>query len=156
MIGKPEVTSSNYRVAIEDDDTFLSIDHWDGELPSGKELYQKIDKVAGVDDTDYNGHFGANVFYRVSAEHDNEETHAEVRRLIQEHIDSAVSSEELTEVLTLSSRLAREQHDIDCDDFLTEGQVNKVVETFEKNIPEKFELKRDSVVMWLRHYHMMR
>jgi len=159
MIGKPEVTRTNYRVAIEGDDTFMLISKWDNELhdralPPFVPLYKKIDKVDGVNDADYNGHFGASIFYRVEAEHDNEETHAEIRRLIQEHIDMAVSSEELTEVLSLSSQLAREHHDIDCDDFLTESQAGQVVALFESNMPKKFESRRDSVIAWLCDYHM--
>ena len=46
------------------------------------DLAARLGKVKGVSRVDYTGHFGPYIYYSVSHEHDNAETHLEVKDLV--------------------------------------------------------------------------
>jgi len=49
-----------------------------------KDLSQKLDALDGVYDTDYNGHFGPNVFVTIDKENDNMDTWSKIKELVKE------------------------------------------------------------------------
>ena len=49
-------------------------------------LSTKIDDYMGVFDSNYDGHFGAYVFYTVEDEYDCPELHANIVKLVEEYI----------------------------------------------------------------------
>lgn len=55
--------------------------NWDGTLSN------QLDKIHGVHDTDYNGHFGLFIFLNVGSKEDTRETWAKIRKLIEEYSD---------------------------------------------------------------------
>lgn len=46
-----------------------------------------MDKIDGVSDTDYNGHFGANIFFTLDMEYDEVTTLGEVKKIIKKWIE---------------------------------------------------------------------
>lgn len=51
----------------------------------GPSLSDEIDGIMGVYDTDYDGHFGAYIFYKLEDEYEAPEVHERVYALIREH-----------------------------------------------------------------------
>ena len=82
-----ECTARDYRVAIKDDD-FTALTHAEDKYLVAYEdfLHLKIDNIPGVSDTEYNGHFGSMIYFRVLAEDVSEETHQAILDTIRKHI----------------------------------------------------------------------
>ncbi len=83
-----ETTASliTYEVSIEDftaitqrDQDRQDEDNWDC-------LSTLLDRIEGVHDTDYNGHFGAAIYFTISAEHDSPKKRVEITTLILDYI----------------------------------------------------------------------
>ena len=55
-------------------------------IPYEEFLFQKLDKIPGVDSTEYNGHFGAAIYCRIDAEDDTKQTQSVILSTIQDHI----------------------------------------------------------------------
>lgn len=89
---QPERLSSQYAMEIPLKD-FMRILKQDTYQYSDTEskgitLSEDIDKLDGVDDADYNGHFGNYIYYRVETKHDTPETHKKIQELTQAYIDA--------------------------------------------------------------------
>lgn len=80
------ICSRNYSFTVTKED-FGLIEDMDNEMPEYADtLGGKLDKIGGVDDADYNGHFGSYIFFRVAAEDDNDEKQDEIFNTIMEYI----------------------------------------------------------------------
>jgi hypothetical protein len=87
---KPQRCSTNYCIPVELED-FKKLLKWEDESHSSESrLYQLIDKVEGVDNCDYDGHFGSYIYYRVDVLSDTPGTHKKIINLIKETIDKAL------------------------------------------------------------------
>lgn len=82
MMKAAERLSTKYAVGVTNRQ-FLNILRRDDATDYTDTLANRIDKVPGVSTTDYDGFFGAYVFYTVEYADDSPETHAEVRKLIK-------------------------------------------------------------------------
>lgn len=49
-------------------------------------LSDKLDRLVGVSECDYSGHYGAHIFFNVDSEFDGEEKHKEISGVILEHL----------------------------------------------------------------------
>lgn len=89
---KFEITRRSYSVEISDDDfdalsdtESYATDHV--ALRDGnKTLSEKLDGLPGVSGTDYNGHYGSNVFFTIDAEDDKPKLHKRIERTILTHL----------------------------------------------------------------------
>jgi hypothetical protein len=73
---KAEVTRRSYSVEIPMDAMLRLLEsERTGKLPLGVMLSEKMEEYEGVSDVDYNGHFGAAVFYTVDDEDDTPDLH---------------------------------------------------------------------------------
>jgi hypothetical protein len=52
-------------------------------------LLETLGQLRGVDDIEYDGHFGPFIHFRILAENDTSQTHAEVRGIIQAYVEAA-------------------------------------------------------------------
>lgn len=81
-----EITNEDY-FAIEkrdrDRDDAAS-DRGEGDV---EYLFELLNKIEGVSDTDYNGHFGPYVFFNLDAVDDSPEKREEIRTLIVNYIN---------------------------------------------------------------------
>jgi hypothetical protein len=79
-------TSTNYCVPVPLNAFIRLIDSEgiNGKLPHDKYLSTRLDKMMGVWDVDYNGHFGSHIFFRLDKEYDNPATHEAIHNLIRE------------------------------------------------------------------------
>jgi len=84
-IGEIEVTSTQYAIAVDVDD-MLHILKNEGWFKVDR-LHEHLSKIAGVEEVDYNGHFGAYIFLTISTDCDNEETWKKIKEIINEAID---------------------------------------------------------------------
>lgn len=80
---KAEVNARQYVISFSVDGMFRLLNKERERLGSETMLSEKIDDYMGVYDCDYNGHFGANVFYTVEAEYDCPELHANIIKLVE-------------------------------------------------------------------------
>lgn len=89
-MGKLTCTHRSYRLditkaqmlALLDSEGFLKPD------PKGGTLLSKLDKLPGVSDIEYNGHYGAAVYFTIDADNDSADFRAGVKDLILTHLDS--------------------------------------------------------------------
>jgi len=66
---------------IMDRETEQENDHdWDNHL------YQELNKIDGVDDTDYNGHFGPNIFFSLDVQFNEAKTIEAVKKIIEKWV----------------------------------------------------------------------
>lgn len=79
-----ERTRSEYCFPV-DTEQFIALERWD-DCP----LLEELEKL-GADNIEYDGHFGANVFYRLAAENDTEEKHAAIAACIQRNLNKATA-----------------------------------------------------------------
>lgn len=81
MIEK-EITARQYTIkidlkAIMDSDAF-----YENENQMDEMLYFKLDKLEGVSNVDYNGHFGNYIWLTVDAQYDNDELWKKIDSII--------------------------------------------------------------------------
>lgn len=82
-------TSSDYAVEIETSDMLALLDYehaFTGRAPDGEKLFEKLPKIDGVDSVDYDGHFGAAIYFAIATESDTPETHEAIKALIESHL----------------------------------------------------------------------
>lgn len=86
-VNPPVPQRISYTVEIEVDDmlAILKVEEVNWTL---MHLYEKLDKLQGVSDIDYNGHFGPHIFYTVTAASDEAKLHAAVKTMIADHIST--------------------------------------------------------------------
>lgn len=81
---KRECVAKQYTIEVDllkimDSDSFHENENeWDEILD------QKLDKIKGVEDVDYNGHFGSYVFLTIETEFDTPELWLEIEKTIKE------------------------------------------------------------------------
>jgi len=80
-----EPTDTKYSVEIGIQATLRCLEK-DKELGHTNTLSDRIDKVMGVYDGNYDGHFGPYIFYTVEKEYDTPATHAAIHKLIREYV----------------------------------------------------------------------
>ncbi len=84
---KAECTRREYAVEIPVDAMLRLLEsERTGKLPLGVMLSEKLEEFDGVSNVDYDGHFGANVFYRVDSEDDTPELHESIYALIRKAV----------------------------------------------------------------------
>lgn len=84
--------SSSYSVKIEDHKEFLNICAYDNQLfyqDDSRPLYERLGNINGVFDADYNGHFGARVWFTVDVNYDSHGTWIEIYKTIDNFIREA-------------------------------------------------------------------
>jgi hypothetical protein len=74
---KTEKTCTSYCVSLTDEESKLVLDD--------ETLYNRLDKLP-VYKIDYDGHFGAYIFYTVNTEHDTTGLHEDVIRVCRERL----------------------------------------------------------------------
>ena len=84
-----QVTSTSYCIEVTVDQFRKIIDREneqqnDGDWENG--LNNQLEEIEGVEDVDYNGHFGANIFFRMTAEVDERETKFAIKKVIDSWI----------------------------------------------------------------------
>jgi hypothetical protein len=88
-----EKTITSYCIAIEDDQLMLALEDSESYVTDNAAfadgnmtLCQKLDELDGVQDIDYNGHFGNHVFLSIEVDHDNAKTKRKISKVIEEHL----------------------------------------------------------------------
>lgn len=87
-----EITSSSYKIKINDCEDFLNICNYDDELfyeDDSRPLWKRLDDISGVDEIDYNGHFGSNVWLTVTEEYNSNGTWIDIFQTINDFIQEA-------------------------------------------------------------------
>ena len=86
----PEITAVSFAIQLPVDD-FRAIVRLDkARLIDGTDLFAQLDKLPGVRDVEYNGHFGSCIYYTLDADHDGQ--HAPVLSAIKKYIARAKRS----------------------------------------------------------------
>lgn len=89
---KFEITRRSYSVEISDDDFDALSDtesyatDYVALRDGNKTLSEKLDGLPGVFDTEYDGHYGSNVFFTIDADDDKPKLHARIERTILSHL----------------------------------------------------------------------
>lgn len=84
---KIEAFKTSYAIALTVEEfTRILDDDREAFDNDDKDLSQKLDAIDGVYDTDYNGHFGPNVYVTIDKENDNMGTWSQIKELIREVI----------------------------------------------------------------------
>lgn len=84
--------SSDYAAEISTDDmlALLAFENaFNGGTKNGEDLFQKLERLPGVDSVDYDGHFGACIYFGIETEHDTPDTHAAIAAEIEAHLTLA-------------------------------------------------------------------
>ena len=81
---KKVATSTKYVIAYGLEN-FIKMS--DIELDGEKSLYDQLDKIIGVLDVEYNGHFGPNIFIEVDSDFDNLLLWAKVDRILKRFVE---------------------------------------------------------------------
>lgn len=77
---KRVVAAVEYVIELTDEESGLVLDTWyDGGLG------ERLDKLP-IRDIDYDGHFGANIFYTVNADDESEELHEQVLEICRQRL----------------------------------------------------------------------
>lgn len=87
-----EITSSSYRIKIDDIEDFLNICGYSDELlyeDDSRPLWKRLDDIRGVDEIDYNGHFGSNVWLTVEESYNSNGTWIDIFQTINDYIQEA-------------------------------------------------------------------
>jgi len=83
-IGDLTVTMRSYCYEMEVDD-FMAVEHRDDECDTWEEtLCARLEALEGVSRVDYNGHFGANIFFNIDTEDDTHELNEKMIRMIND------------------------------------------------------------------------
>lgn len=83
-LGTFEITKRSYAVDVHRD-SFRDLME---EPLSRPTLCDKLHEIAGVDGVEYDGHFGANIFFTIDADEDTPQKHDEIRACIECHLKS--------------------------------------------------------------------
>ena len=91
-----ERISTNYAVDIPRDDMVAllaaeSLLDNNPKIPFEEALSHQLDAITGVRDTEYNGHFGAAIYFTLDFEHDTPETHQQITATIAAHLQRCTS-----------------------------------------------------------------
>ena len=67
------------------------LDAYEGYLfmDEGKHLYEKLCKIDGVSDVDYNAWIGEYIIFTIQTDYDNDWTHNEIVITIEKHLETA-------------------------------------------------------------------
>ena len=87
MSYEAEKTYTGYKVAL-DEQTFellIKLESKHCEEPEDS-LHHKLKEIRGVQGVDYNGHFGAAIFFEIDVDHDTPSTLTSVNVRIASHI----------------------------------------------------------------------
>lgn len=83
-IGDLTVTCRSYCYEVEDDD-FRAIEKRDDDCETWEEtLCARLEALDGVSRVDYNGHFGANIFFNIDADEDTHELNNKMIAMIND------------------------------------------------------------------------
>ena len=107
-----EPLCTSYSIEIEDK-AFLDLldsesyvtDHA-AFAPDMKPLSERLHHIPGVRNVEYNGHFGAAIFFDIEAEYDHAETKAMIAHVVNTHLEWCASLEKREDVV---KRRAAEQ-----------------------------------------------
>lgn len=87
-----EITARKYAIEIPKDQ-FLSLLDSESHATKGaafqkgeKTLSEKLDELPGVNDTDYDGHFGACIYLTIDADDDTPDLHQQITMVIAKHL----------------------------------------------------------------------
>ncbi len=80
------ITKRSYRLDISDEQ-FLKLSRHEDSNWREKTLSAKLDEVRGVSRTEYNGHFGASIFFDIDTDEDSAELRKEIRKIVRDHLD---------------------------------------------------------------------
>ena len=86
---KREATSTNYAIEIPNVDKFLAIDKYELEQDASDCLYLSLETIGGVNNIDYNGHFGSYIYLRLDITDDTPETWEAINKMIADQIEVA-------------------------------------------------------------------
>jgi hypothetical protein len=86
---KLERTRTEYAVEVSID-AFLAVSKWEDWTNRELTLLDKLDKLPGVDNIEYNGHFGPCFYFRLDVDHDTPAMHARIARTIEQHVAKCV------------------------------------------------------------------
>lgn len=82
-----EITQIDYSIEVDLKKVMDADFKIDQECDDDSEhLYNKLMNVVGVNEVDYNGHFGNYIFLKVNPEFDNEEMWKEIENITMNHI----------------------------------------------------------------------
>lgn len=82
---KAEITQRSYVVPVTVRQFTRIEARDDRQLLARETLGELLDKLPGVRDIEYNGHFGSHIFFRVDAEDDTPSLHAKIVATIRHH-----------------------------------------------------------------------
>ena len=82
---KAEITQRSYVVPVTARQFTRIEARDDRQLLARETLGELLDKLPGVRDIEYNGHFGSHIFFRVDAEDDTPSLHAQIVATIRHH-----------------------------------------------------------------------
>ena len=80
---KRECVSRQYTIEVDLMKIMDSDDYHENQDNEDAVLYNVLSKLPGVDNVDYNGHFGPYVWVTIDARNDNAETWEAIEKLIQ-------------------------------------------------------------------------
>ena len=81
LVSEPSAT--NYTVAVPLN-WFIRLTDAERKRPLDDHLADRLDKLMGVYDTDYSGHYGSHIFFKLEKEYDTPETHEAIHKLIKD------------------------------------------------------------------------
>lgn len=82
---KFEKTKTSYQIPLDESFDVIDIEHIDHELLMvDGALHYVLDKIEGVQETEYNGHFGNYVFLSIDNKYDNKKTHNKIEQAIND------------------------------------------------------------------------
>lgn len=85
-IGKIKVTNKQYAIEIDVED-MLHLLRTEVDMFNEDMLGEKLFELSGVENIEYNGHFGAYIYLTISTECDNEATWNQIKEIINKAID---------------------------------------------------------------------
>ena len=80
-----EVVSKEYAVEV-DIEKFIRLERREDKC-KGLSLGEELDKLDGVDRTEYNGHFGSAIWFRIDTANDCDKLRNKIAKIIQKHLD---------------------------------------------------------------------
>lgn len=75
-----ELTKEEFIKILDKEKEQENNNDWDNHL------FNELNKIDGVDDTDYNGHFGANIFFSFDVDYDEAATMKAVKKVIEKWV----------------------------------------------------------------------
>ena len=86
------VYATSYCIAVTIP-SFLALTRYEDVHYNDESLDSDMGTNAHTLSVEYNGHFGANIFYTLDAEYDTPEAHAKITAMVASHLDRAVKWE---------------------------------------------------------------